>query len=521
VSDIINDIPDWDSLTDAGIGLVSTTVQGESPFRAIDELRDRFGKHFRLGTLTGGKNILEFGEFGEASGVRLVSQRGVVQAAAAASPEIAYVTRISEVEETNQVFNSVIPLGSGHEVNQLTIRKASAAAGDEDIQTGTNKDGSPFYFIQDSVSIRRLNPDADLSDLNDKGRRWKVLPFTQISPISSSDADVIRAASYLKIAGESFMKRHLVPRVTYSLDVSALRKEVKPGDTVRLDYQGSSDNHTYINVKEDFFVMDITYDWNANGQKSANMVISSVAVRRTSDTDIVLGVMNDLNALNMHAPISHSLAKEKFNGLRLDSATEAEVTVRIRSEVTSMSNATLFFKSTPLKSSVLAAKSGGGATSSGGGNHRHQMFHFGTPPGGAPSSKIYECTGVSGSERFGVTLPTNAGVADLYTFSSSGNHSHTVPNHTHDMTYGIFEDTVYPQSIKVSIDGVDRTAALGGPWGQSDEAADVEVDITEYLTEPTTVLQQDHEIIFSCDSSQGQIDGGVDMLLGIQAISIQ
>lgn len=89
-----------------------------------------------------------------------------------------------------------------------------------------------------------------------------------------------------------------------------------------------------------------------------------------------------------------------------------------------------------------------------------------------------------------ITLPTS---------DASGSHSHTVVdhthtvtllNHTHDvtisththsitLTYGIFEQAYVNPGLSISINGVDRTAALGGPWN----AAPSELDITEYLRE--------------------------------------
>lgn len=54
-------------------------------------------------------------------------------------------------------------------------------------------------------------------------------------------------------------------------------------------------------------------------------------------------------------------------------------------------------------------------------------------------------------------------------------HDHTVPGHGHALTLGITEGTT-SAGIRVKIDGVDRSAVLGGPW-----SAQFAVNITPYL----------------------------------------
>ncbi len=55
-------------------------------------------------------------------------------------------------------------------------------------------------------------------------------------------------------------------------------------------------------------------------------------------------------------------------------------------------------------------------------------------------------------------------------------HNHQVQNHTHPIAYGIFTSTL-PTNITVRINGVDRTAALGGPFN-ADQAS---LNIASYL----------------------------------------
>lgn len=79
----------------------------------------------------------------------------------------------------------------------------------------------------------------------------------------------------------------------------------------------------------------------------------------------------------------------------------------------------------------------------------------------------------------------------------------------------------YPSDVSISIDGVDVTAALGGPWnpGGGNAEIDVDVDITNYIKNASGGLYQDHSIVFTCLSRVGQVrlDSGYSSLSNAQA----
>ena len=83
------------------------------------------------------------------------------------------------------------------------------------------------------------------------------------------------------------------------------------------------------------------------------------------------------------------------------------------------------------------------------------------------------------------------------------------------MVYGIYEDTTYPQTISITVDG---TAVTGGPWAPTNAEEEEEIDITSLLT--TGTLRMNHQIVFSCTTGQGEIEFECDMLVSIQAIQV-
>lgn len=59
-------------------------------------------------------------------------------------------------------------------------------------------------------------------------------------------------------------------------------------------------------------------------------------------------------------------------------------------------------------------------------------------------------------------------------------HTHSTPDHTHGITYGIYSSG-YPANVSMTIDGVDVTTALGGPWNPNVSTPSfVDLDITQY-----------------------------------------
>ncbi len=158
-------------------------------------------------------------------------------------------------------------------------------------------------------------------------------------------------------------------------------------------------------------------------------------------------------------------------------------------------------------------------TSAAGGDHRHLMIKSnGNSPSDSPSLPFYPYQIRTGSgQTVSANLPT-LGSHDIYTFDSSGNHSHSmdhthamdhthtmdhnhtvpvhthkmdhthdmpkhshdfkvtipaieIPDHTHPQIYGVYEHDKMPSKLTVKIDGI--AIPFNGIEG--------EIDITEYL----------------------------------------
>lgn len=220
----------------------------------------------------------------------------------------------------------------------------------------------------------------------------------------------------------------------------------------------------------------------------------------------------------------------------VDATHSATFPVEFDDSISHLHQSKLIVRLSAVRSNVSTAASGGSSspTSSGGGAHRHRMFLHqsngtssvdfgptgkqikidGSPLGYASvtsedhyhaynnilavASSIYRCKDASNNDMdFSVLY--DAASEDAYTYDESSTHTHsvTIAAHTHDLTYGIYEGSAAstPQ-ITVTINGVDRTSALGGPWDD-----DFTVDVTTYLRDANNgfPLRQVNTIVLTSD----------------------
>lgn len=185
-------------------------------------------------------------------------------------------------------------------------------------------------------------------------------------------------------------------------------------------------------------------------------------------------------------------------------------------------------------SGTLTSDSGGGSTSgsssastSGSTTHQHS--------GSIGSSGAHQNSGTTANESnpgdpHNHIFATDSGGNHTHSFAtdnetahthgishthSTPNHQHTIPSHTHGLTLGISEGGS-PANVRLYIDNVDRSAALGGPWG-----AAAEVDITQYLVDsklPPEPVAGVHPIKFTT-TSVGAIEAFLDFYCIVAPVS--
>jgi len=166
-----------------------------------------------------------------------------------------------------------------------------------------------------------------------------------------------------------------------------------------------------------------------------------------------------------------------FNGDdSLDSTHPFELDFEIVSETTSIQSVKLSFRINKFRAYSTAASGGSGATIS-------QQTTTTTPSGGGHTSSSassgtsrYVISGFTavtnvGDEQTDGMLPTglseysltlNTHTHSVYNHQHGISHTHTTPAHTHDITYGIYEETTSPTiNVYVSNDGTNYGSSIG------------------------------------------------------------
>jgi hypothetical protein len=472
------------------------------------------------------------------SGMRAV--RGGDSVALTDNHDVCLITDIEEVADGYDLLTRVYPFGAGNADNRLTLAHTTRTA--------------PTGYTLSLATNELINTAAETA-LGLRIERY--LSWKEIGPISNSDTDLQSAANMLFDAALRELQIRSVVQHAYTLRVTKCDFILYPGQTLRVVYQGwcqivdytgtPSGNWHYLNIDEDLVILETTTEIDGAGLRTVGLLVSTVAAWPTSAAELSADELAAGRLMEAHPQLTIAYAPVGPYTRRMDISHDAEFIVRIGKEVTALNYAILRFKTGPLVSSVKniagestssGASSKASADSGGSINqsseaadplHFHKL-HIQNGSGGddltidtsyPSSASLY----TSGSTSDVATLSQGTGAVNhAHTISVSG-HQHGI-EHTHTFTpnltasYGIFQDTLYPTTIFLEIDGVARGEALGGPWAAGGAAVAVELDITTYLVNASGGLRQNHSIKFSCTSGQGEIEAEIDMLVSIQAIAV-
>jgi len=517
VSDLLTLASGWSGGSVANVGYTTAEFQGESLLSAIVNLAKGGGAHFRLN----GSRVLDFGEFGTASGVRAMLPPDLGAETATGASEICYIDSVSVAEEGGGIVNRIIALGAGQGESQLSLRWVQNENASYPVQNGTNPDGSTYYYIQDLPSQASY------------GVVEKLYKRSDIRPISNSVGDLQNAADALYNAALATLLAHKDPQVSYKLTVRELdTTSLLPGDTLRVFYRGvvtlDGSPYRWLNIDRDMVVLSITDEFDEKGNIRHSLEVSANGIRPVSDAGLVSEMHRDLQVVRGN--IQPGITYNKVGPFEEEIAPSFDVAlpVRIGAECLFLNHAKLRFTTRPLRATVKGSEAGGGstATSASTAAHSHDGVVFNRILVSALNDN-HKAVYIHRDDGE-VVFPSNDAGPSTHTKTTTAENSHshnvTIPAHSHALDYGIYDDSNYPQNIEVWINGTDRTTALGGPWAATNAAVDVEVDIAEYFKDANgDLLQQNHEVVFKVSGgtdNQGVITAEIDMMLTIQSIAV-
>lgn len=272
----------WTADIDSGLGTHTTPFSGEQALEALGMVADQTGNHFRLKAGSGADyKTIEFGSFGQSSGIRAVNMRAFRPSSRGIQNNIAIAQSLQLQQETATIWNKIIPTG----LDMLTI--ANATAGIYPILTGKNYDNSDYYYIMDEDSVAAY------------GLREYALSV-RVEPASTDPGDIINAANALKLAAEAFLARRKVPLKSYELTVDALRQSIQPGDSLLVDVEERVGSRQILNVKEELYVLDKSISRTPDAT-TTSLTVASQLVRPLTDDELMSAVIQQSNSLARNA----------------------------------------------------------------------------------------------------------------------------------------------------------------------------------------------------------------------------
>jgi hypothetical protein len=282
---------------------LDTIWEGESRWSAINLLRKWTGGWFRW---EGGKTLYH-GQFNaDISGV---------------TPDINFTynnsgsfenvpnnntlqgIRLTEKINKGQIINRLVPLGGGVYAwkNASGVKYAEGP-----INLGYSNRTTPYtrtfasgvtdpnnWYIEDSASVSTY------------GRRSATFPYSEIKPISLSDADMTNAANTLYDISAYYLKRYKDPQYVYELQLTGYNvRAIKIGQCIRVQWYGSVNSirgkTVYKSIDKKFYIIGIDWDYsNSSEWPVATLTLSTNGEDIQDVVDIISDLVVDTKKVNV------------------------------------------------------------------------------------------------------------------------------------------------------------------------------------------------------------------------------
>lgn len=458
MSTIINDLislKGWTASIDTSVAsdLQTSRFDGVNVLQALIRTVQEKGCHFRNGLIP---NTIEVGAFGDnatdavGAKVRAIRPPSIISRELQENTSVVLIDRISRSSKSDDVVNWCIPLGAGEGSAALTLKDTTYVVYDAvtgAVVSGYTPSTYPIYRKLNTYGIYEYYIDAS----GGARTRKAVVSFKEIGPVANDTEAKQLAANALVQAATAYLDRQKVALVCYKISAKNVQAVIRPGDKIRVRYKGEIEINdetrstrprlTYINVNEDMWVMKVLRKLSDSGI-DYDFEVSTVDRYAMDSTRIVVSMMQAMQARNMSVqtfPFGFQDSSERvLQGGSSPSDAQykpAQFSLQIPDIFTDVIKVQLRVITRPL----------------------------------------YSLTDV-GPDNF-----AGSGLQNLSYF------------------YAVYPGSNYPSDITLTIDGVDRTTALGGPWNPSagNSAVDITLDITQYIVNAPGGLYQDHSLVFA------------------------
>jgi hypothetical protein len=390
---------------------------------------------------------IEIGRFGDYIGL-YCTNADVISAGVESNNDVALVSDVKVTFASEAIVNRAILLGSGEGTAALDL---SSIADDYPgvIFSRVNGDGQTEYYIQNDASIEYY---GDVFE--------DVWAFKDAVVIVNTDAGVEAAALTLLNWGLEEIERRAWKQEAYSVSLKKCTHLVQPGDVIRLVFRGQirDQNGKPIDSEEIdgyYTVLKAKEQVSGEGSLTTSLEVSNIDRRVMDAFDRLVESQEKTELRNKKAVTFPTLFPDKdmqeieapnafnVNGL------PAGFFYRVSTLISDVSKVTMTVRTYPLAT----------------------RLRYNNPVAGQLTTPI-----------------------PLYSPDEG-------------MRFSVRRDDQYPSGLSVFINGIDRTAELGGPWnsGVNVQTNLVDLDISEYIINASGGLRQTHEIVFTCESRTGDV----------------
>lgn len=492
---------------------------GDPVLNALVRTGEHIGEHWRLGS---GRQVAWLGPASgfAVSGVRAV-QHVNDPVAAESLGNLAIITSLEEITDSADLITRVIPRGSGNGNAVVTLAAATDAA-----PSGYTLSTSGNYLRRDASETAY-------------GQIERVIDFKDLGPLSNTTLDVQNAANMLLQAAWQYLERYGVPGKFYTVGLAVVNQILEPGTTVHVVYRSLIDGAVIYDLDDVFNILSVDLELDNTGVYTTAIEISTIDRHPVTDASFLAGQAQTSRILAAHPQLGTSVDNIQWRD-EMDKDHASSFRFWLGNEYTTIQRALLRFRIQPLRSTIKSVGTSSSTTSSGGSATPTSSSGGSATPtssagGGQTSSS-------QGSHQHFTNVPNTTGNVDVEWYDSgseivpvtpsvsgrllatgvSGNHAHTVNDHTHDVSipshthdvsvpahthtvtptintvYGIFEETsgntLALADLVIKLNGGADLASLVEDIGNGWYALDLTSGLVSAIFRPN---QENNEVVIS------------------------
>ncbi|MCK6578121.1 MAG: hypothetical protein L6Q98_08470, partial [Anaerolineae bacterium] len=311
VDDLVALVSGWSATTTGG-NTTDARFDAVSVLKAILGLCEQQGLHLRAGT---SNKTIEVGAFGSDAGLRLVNPAQIMPGMEA-QDGLAFIETITVEQDSEPVCTRLYPLGSG--IGEAWLTLLNATRNTPYTRQVVNVNGIDQHFLEDFAAVAQYGVIEKMGKFN-------------IAPLSNSAADVENAANALYDQAAAWLTRYCQRLDSYQVTAKKVRATIRPGDKVRLVYNGvvTRDGEVvhFLDVDDDFWVMECTERVGVEGA-ALDLTLASVDRHAQDAARVVIGSLETLSIDSVTVkPYFNNGAPLVYNRV-IDATTPAIVPVR-------------------------------------------------------------------------------------------------------------------------------------------------------------------------------------------------